>query len=547
MIWYVLLKCMKLFTKLTFMQVTRIVATWYKFGQDKDFPLPNFSSYSQNARGLLYPGALFSPIGTINEYVNVQSDHHILARQIARDSITLLKNEDDLLPLDRNRSIKVFGADAGTNPNGINSCSDKGCNKGVLTMGWGSGSSNLPYLITPEDAIRNISQKAEFYITDKFPRNVKAGPDDVAIVFVNADSGENYIIVESNPGDRTVAELKLWHGGDELIEAAANKFSNVVVVVHTVGPILMEKWIDLPSVKSVLFAHLPGQEAGNSVTDILFGEFSPSGHLPYTIPKAESDYPDSVSLINQPIGQIQDPFSEGLFIDYRHFQKAGIAPRYHFGYGLSYATFKFTEPSLNVVTPLSKYPPARKPKGKTPTYPGSIPPASEVQWPKTFNRITRYIYPYLDNPTSIKPNPSGYPYPDGYTTKPQPDPRAGGAEGGNHALWDVAFSVSIKVTNTGKKPGRAVAQVYVELPTDDTHPTPKLQLRQFQKTATLTSGQSEVLKMEITRKDVSIWDTVAQDWKVPKGNIKVWVGESVGDLKAVCETGGAQSCRLSTE
>lgn len=484
----------------------------------------------------------------VNEFVNVQGDHHKLAREIARESITLLKNEGDLLPLTRNQPIKVFGTDAGTNPNGINSCSDKGCNKGVLTMGWGSGSANLPYLITPEDAIRNISQNAEFFITDKFPKNVKVVLGDVAIVFVNADSGENYITVESNPGDRTVAELKLWHGGDELIEAAANKFSNVVVVVHTVGPILMEKWINHPSVKSVLFAHLPGQEAGNSVTDVLFGDFSPSGHLPYTIPKGESDYPESVSLINQPFGQIQDPFSEGLFIDYRHFQKQSIVPRYHFGYGLSYTTFKFTDPSLTVVTQLSEYPPARNPKGQAPAYPDKIPAASEVEWPKNFNRIWRYLYPYLDNPSSIKPNPSGYPYPDGYSTKPKSDPRAGGAEGGNPALWDVAFSVSIKVTNTGKVPGRAVAQVYVELPADEAHPTPKLQLRQFEKTTTLAPGQSEVLKMEITRKDVSIWDTVAQDWKVPgagTGNIKFWFGESVGDLKAVCEAGEAQSCRLS--
>ncbi|EFW21663.1 hypothetical protein D8B26_001819 [Coccidioides posadasii str. Silveira] len=525
--------------------VTRIVATWFKFGQDKDFPLPNFSSYTQNAKGLLYPGALFSPLGVVNQFVNVQADHHKLARVIARESITLLKNEDNLLPLDPNRAIKVFGTDAGTNPRGINACPDKGCNKGVLTMGWGSGTSNLPYLVTPEDAIRNISKNAEFHITDKFPNNVQPGPDDVAIVFVNADSGENYIIVESNPGDRTVAQMKLWHNGDELIESAAKKFSNVVVVVHTVGPIIMEKWIDLPSVKSVLFAHLPGQEAGNSVADILFGDFSPSGRLPYTIPKAESDYPNSVSLINQPFGQIQDTFTEGLFIDYRHFQKENITPRYHFGYGLSYTTFNFTEPRLESVTTLSEYPPARKPKGRTPTYSNDIPPASEVAWPKNFDRIWRYLYPYLDNPSAIKPKP-GYPYPEGYTTKPQPDPRAGGSEGGNPALWDVAFSVSIKATNTGKKPGRAVAQLYVELPTDDEHPTPKLQLRQFEKTATLEPGQSEVLKMEITRKDVSIWDTMVQDWKVPatgKG-IKLWIGASVGDLKAVCETGKGKSCHV---
>ncbi|KAI1912713.1 hypothetical protein LOZ12_002609 [Ophidiomyces ophidiicola] len=524
--------------------VSRIVATWYKLGQDKNFPLPNFSTYTNKATGLIYPGALFSPIGILNQYVNVQKDHHKLARVIARDSITLLKNEDNLLPLSRNRSLKVFGTDAGTNPQGINSCIDKACNKGVLTMGWGSGTSNLPYLITPEDAIRNISNTAEFYITDRFPNRVEAKADDVAIVFVNANSGENYLIVELNPGDRTTAQLNLWHGGDALIEAAAKKFSNVVVVVHTVGPILMDKWIDLPSVKSVLFAHLPGQEAGNSITDILFGDFSPSGHLPYTLPKAESDYPQSVSLINQPFGQIQDPFSEGLFIDYRHFQKANITPQYHFGYGLSYTTFDFSDATWAVRTPLTEYPPPRKPKGDAPAYSNSIPPASEVEWPKDLKKIWRYLYPYLNNPSSIKPK-SDYPYPDGYSTTPKPGPRAGGGEGGNPALWDVVFVVSVKVTNTGKKAGREVVQLYVELPVDGSYPTPKYQLRQFEKTKSLQPGDSEVLTMEITRKDVSVWDTVVQDWKAPRAGqgVKLWIGKHVGDMKAVCETGITNSCR----
>ncbi|EAW16089.1 beta-glucosidase [Aspergillus fischeri NRRL 181] len=525
--------------------VTRIVATWYKMGQDGDFPLPNFSSNTQDATGPLYPGALFSPSGVVNQYVNVQADHNITARAIARDAITLLKNDDNILPLKRNDSLKVFGTDAGPNPDGLNSCADMGCNKGVLTMGWGSGTSRLPYLVTPQEAIANISSNAAFFITDNFPSNVAVSSGDVAVVFISADSGENYITVEGNPGDRTSAGLNAWHNGDKLVKDAAAKFSKVVVVVHTVGPILMEEWIDLPSVKAVLVAHLPGQEAGWSLTDVLFGDYSPSGHLPYTIPRAESDYPSSVGLLSQPIVQIQDTHTEGLYIDYRHFLKSSITPRYPFGHGLSYTTFSFSQPTLSVRTALdSAYPPTRPPKGPTPTYPTTIPNPSEVAWPKNFDRIWRYLYPYLDDPAGAAKNSSKtYPYPAGYTTVPKPAPRAGGAEGGNPALFDVAFAVSVTVTNTGTRPGRAVAQLYVELP-DSLGETPSRQLRQFAKTKTLAPGASETLTMEFTRKDISVWDVVVQDWKAPvRGEgVKIWLGESVLDMRAVCEVGGA--CRV---
>ncbi|GIC88239.1 beta-glucosidase [Aspergillus udagawae] len=523
--------------------VTRIVATWYKMGQDGDYPLPNFSSNTQDATGPLYPGALFSPSGVVNQYVNVQADHNITARAIARDAITLLKNDGNILPLRKNDSLKVFGADAGPNPDGLNSCADQGCNKGVLTMGWGSGTSRLPYLVTPQQAIANISSNATFYITDSFPSNLAVGSGDIAVVFINADSGENYITVEGNPGDRTSAGLNAWHNGDKLVKDAAAKFSKVVVVIHTVGPILMEEWIDLPSVKAVLVAHLPGQEAGWSLTDILFGDSSPSGHLPYTIPRSESDYPSSVGLLSQPLVQIQDTYTEGLYIDYRHFLKANITPRYPFGHGLSYTTFSFSQPTLSVRTAVgSAYPPTRAPKGPTPSYPTTIPNPSEVAWPKNFDRIWRYLYPYLDDPAGAAKNSSKtYPYPTGYTTVPKPAPRAGGAEGGNPALFDVAFAVSVTVTNTGKRPGRAVAQLYVELPDTLGVETPSRQLRQFAKTKVLAPGARETLTMEITRKDISVWDVVVQDWKAPvQGQgVKFWLGESVLDMRAVCEVGGA--------
>jgi beta-glucosidase len=332
--------------------------------------------------------------------------------------------------------------------------------------------------------------------------------------------------------------LYAWHNGDSLVQAAAAKYSTVIVVVHTVGPILVEKWISLPSVKSVLFAHLPGQEAGNSLTDILFGDYSPSGHLPYSIPKAESDYPASVNLVGFALGQVQDTFSEGLYIDYRYLNKHSITPRYAFGHGLSYTTFSRTSASINAVTSMTSTPPARAPKGSTPVYSNAIPPAAEVAWPTGFNRIWRYLYPYLDNPQTITAN-GKYAYPTGYQTTPQPDPPAGGDQGGNPALWDVMFEISVKITNTGAVAGKDVAMVFVQYPSDSPWDTPIIQLRAFEKTDELAPGTSEVVKLQVTRKDLSIWNVVSQNWVIPVSSSKpflFWIGNSSANLTLACES-----------
>lgn len=391
----------------------------------------------------------------------------------------------------------------------------------------------------PITAIQSVVSNAVSYNTDTFPSGLQISDGDVAIVFINADSGEGSITVEGNPGDRTESNLYAWHNGDKLVQDAAASFSTVIVVAHTVGPILVENWIDLPSVQAVLFAHLPGQEAGASLTDILFGDYSPSGHLPYSIPKSESDYPASVGLQTTLLGQVQDTFSEGLYIDYRYLNKNGTAPRYPFGFGLSYTNFSFSNASITTVNSLTSSPPSRTPKGSTPEYSSAIPPASEVAYPQNLTRISRYLYPYLDDPYLIKPNATGpYPYPDGYSTTPQPDPPAGGGLGGNDALWDVMYNVSVTVTNTGDTAGKAVAQLYLQYPSSTSYDTPIIQLRDFEKTDTLAAGASQTLQMRLTRKDISVWDVVSQNWIVPDvtGSYGAWIGESSGSLGLVCWT-----------
>ena len=114
---------------------------------------------------------------------------------------------------------------------------------------------------------------------------------DVAVVFINSDSGE-YINAETsfdgNDGDRK--NLTAWHNGDALVAAVAEQNNNTIVVVHSVGPLIIEPWIEHPNVTAVVWAGLGGTETGNALVDVLYGDVNPSGRLPYTIAKDVIDY-----------------------------------------------------------------------------------------------------------------------------------------------------------------------------------------------------------------------------------------------------------------
>jgi len=284
--------------------VQRILAAWYLLGQNSGYP-------------------------PINLRANVQANHKENVRAVARDGIVLLKN-DGILPLQRPNKIALVGSAAVVNPRGMNACVDRGCNEGALGMGWGSGTVEYPYFVAPYDALRERAQRdgtqISLHASDSTNgvNNVVQGAD-VAFVFITADSGEGYITVEGHAGDRN--HLDPWHNGNQLVQAVAQANKNVIVVVHSVGPIILETILNTPGVRAIVWAGLPSQESGNALVDVLYGLVSPSGKLVYTIAKNPNDYPTSVV-------RGDDNFREGLFIDYRHFDNARIEPRFEFGFGL---------------------------------------------------------------------------------------------------------------------------------------------------------------------------------------------------------------------
>jgi beta-glucosidase len=143
---------------------------------------------------------------------------------------------------------------------------------------------------------------------------------------------------------------------DELVKNVASKCSNTVVVIHAAGIRLVDQWIEHPNITATIIAHLPGQDSGEALVKLLYGEANFSGKLPYTIAKNESDYsvyaPCKRTSINDTDPQCG--FTEGVYLDYRAFDAKNIAPRFEFGYGLSYTSFRYSSLSVKASALLSK-------------------------------------------------------------------------------------------------------------------------------------------------------------------------------------------------
>ncbi len=151
---------------------------------------------------------------------------------------------------------------------------------------------------------------------------------DVAIVFVGTSHEW-----ETEGGDR--ADMRLPGNQDEVVAAVAAANPNTVVVLNTGSPVMMPWLDDVPALAQAWF---PGQESGNAIAAVLFGDADPGGRLPQTFPVREADHP---AYLNYP-GESGDVlYGEGVFVGYRHYEARDIAPMFPFGFGLSYTDFTY--------------------------------------------------------------------------------------------------------------------------------------------------------------------------------------------------------------
>ncbi|KAJ7745226.1 glycoside hydrolase superfamily [Mycena maculata] len=510
--------------------VTRTIASWYKMGQDSDYPDVNFSQLTE---------ATFLNGELVNEHVNVQDNHYKLIREIGAASTILLKNTDNALPLkvENIKRIGLFGSDAGPNPDGANG---HGCDQGTLAMGWGSGTAYFPYLIDPLAAIsahiRSINPTVVIEgILDDFNTvqvGLIASLADTCLVFVNADSGEGYITVPPPPFADAAKR-----SSPPLADACAN----TIVVMHIVGAVLVESWIDHPNVTAVLHAGLPGQESGHALVDVLFSDgpqaTNPSGRLPYTIAKLRTDYPADV-LYTSSNSTPQITYEEGVNIDYRWFDAQDITPRFEFGFGMSYTTFTYsglrTSNEGNSRRALSS---AASLPAQPSTSVGSSATASRTLTTSISGSRARSLSvsitpsitasvsasAFASTSASTSPSASFWRNTTSTTGAPPVISSPVGDIGGPAALYEDLLDVSFEVRNTGPVAGNEVSQVYIGFP--DSYGEPPKVLRGFARTM-LDPGESQTITISLRQKDLSVWDVVTQQWVLGRGTFKVMVGSS---------------------
>ncbi|MGC8970596.1 MAG: beta-glucosidase [bacterium] len=258
--------------------------------------------------------------------------HHKLARDVARECMVLLKNEDGILPLKKQGTIAIIGAFA----------------KNPRLEGGGSSHVNPTMIDIPYDEIEKIVGNsvrllyAQGYeptseeIDENLISEAKeiAQKADVAIIF--AGLPEDY---ESEGYDRP--HMRMPESHNRLIFEVAKVQKNTIVVLSNGSPVEMP-WID--KVKGLFETYLAGQGGGSAIAELLFGITNPCGKLAETFPKRLSHNP---SYLNFPGEDDRVEYREGIFVGYRYYDKKGIEPLFPFGYGLSYTNFEYTEISVD--------------------------------------------------------------------------------------------------------------------------------------------------------------------------------------------------------
>lgn len=353
---------------------------------------------------------------------------HTLARRIAAECMVLLKNEDNILPLDKKCRIALIGGFA------------------AQPRYQGAGSSHVnaykvPALTDITAGLNNVSFSEGFDMSgvpsaEKQNAAVAAAQAaEIAVIFAGLPP-----VMESEGFDRWV--MKLPQDQNELIEKICAVQPNTVVVLQNGGPVELP-WADHP--KAILEAYLGGEAVSEAIWDVLTGAAAPSGHLAETFPLRLEDNP---SYLSWPGSGNHVPYQEGVFVGYRYYTTRRMAVRYPFGHGLTYTDFSYSDLTLST---------------------------------------------------------------DSFTK-------------------GDTLKASVTVTNTGKRTGKALVQLYVGAKLGSiAERCPVRELRAFEKIE-LQPGESRRVVLTLTDRAFSHWDSGVHSWRVMGGTYTVEVGTSAQDI-----------------
>ncbi|MBT8257373.1 MAG: glycoside hydrolase family 3 C-terminal domain-containing protein, partial [Bacteroidia bacterium] len=269
------------------------------------------------------------------------------AYDIAAESVVLLKNEDELLPINAEsiKSVAIIGNNA-MKKNALGGFGAGVKTKREVTPLEGM-QNRLPESVKinyaegyqerhapkKESIFGEVTQERVETIDDLDPDSLEealnaARNSDVAVIF--AGSNRDF---ETEASDR--ADLELPFGQLELIEKVLEVNPNTIVVMIAGAPFDINRVKEKSS--ALVWSWFNGSEGGNALADVLLGNINPSGKLPWTMPKDLNDSPAHAT--NSFPGDETVKYEEGILVGYRWFDTKNVEPTYPFGYGLSYTTF----------------------------------------------------------------------------------------------------------------------------------------------------------------------------------------------------------------
>jgi beta-glucosidase len=405
--------------------------------------------------------------------------HATLVRETAADGMVLLKNNGATLPFSSNvKTVAAFG----------------NTSYEIITGGTGSGDVNKAYSVSLVEGLKGAGaavneELKNFYLDyiraarEKAPKprpfsprvpidekpvhaalaSKMASATDVALITIGRSSGEGFDRKEEGDFNLTQAEKDLIKNVTSAFHAKGKKS---VVVLNIGGVVETTSWRNIPD--AILLAWQGGQEAGNSIADVLSGRINPSGKIASTFPVQYQDVPsakhfpgmiterldekpaaekeaDMLSVFQRPKAS-QIEYEEGIYVGYRYYETFGVPAAYEFGYGLSYTTFEFGNLSIS------------------------------------------------------------------------------------STAFSDKIRATVDVKNTGKVPGKEVVQLYLSAPATKLD-KPTIELKGFAKTRLLQPGESQTVQFDITPRNLSSFDPVSSSWIAEAGKYKIGIGASSRDIR----------------
>ena len=319
----------------------------------------------------------FTRTGTTSEEISEREQRHrILARESAEESIVLLKN-DGVLPLPTGIPVALFGAGAGLTIKGGTGSGDVNVRHSVSIY---DGFTLARVRVTSKDWIEDYEERYELarqawkkqildecggstdgqLFFDTYTSHAFEMPEGRPIEDTDVQDAKTavYVIsrVAGEGSDRHLAKGDYYLTDHELedLRVLATLVEKIVIVINAGAPIDLTVLEAMPEVKAILFMGQAGEEGGNACARILLGFVNPSAKLTATWAKHYMDYPgamdfsdvraqlDEDNVFDRDALLARSRYEEGIYVGYRYFDSFGVAPRYHFGHGLSYTSFAIT-------------------------------------------------------------------------------------------------------------------------------------------------------------------------------------------------------------